>query len=624
MSILDKVNLPEDLKKLSLEELYKLSDELREYIIDVVSRNGGHLAPSLGVVELTVALLRALDLPNDKIIWDVGHQSYAYKILTGRKKEFKTLRKDGGISGFPRREESPYDFFGTGHSSTSISAALGIYEASKKLGSRGKIFVVIGDGSIGAGMAFEALNHAGALKRDIVVILNDNEMAISPTVGALYSFIGRKMTSRTFSAFRAFVKKVLGLIPVIGESLVNVVRRIEESVISLFTPGILFEGLGFHYVGPVDGHNIKAMVEIFSNVKEWDRPVLVHLITKKGKGYKPAENDPETFHGVSGFDKETGKVFSSGISYSQVFGEAICKFAESDEKIVVITAAMKKGTGLDKFAERFPDRFYDPGITEQHAVTFAGGMASQGLKPVVAIYSTFLQRAYDQIIHDVCLQKLPVVFAIDRAGIVGEDGPTHHGVFDIAFLRAVPNMKIMAPFTAQELVDMLYLALNDDGPVAIRYPRGSVEGEYSLEPRRLNWGEVETVYSSGKDVLILAVGRMVKDAVDSARLLSESGLGVTVVNVRFIKPLPASIVRDASDYRLIVTVEDGVKSGGFGEAVRSAFQDEGIMKHVEICALPDSFIPHGSLAHLKRMYELDGEGIANRVARVMGLWEGKR
>lgn len=610
MKVLERINSPFDLKGLSLEELHQLAGELREYIIDVISRNGGHLAPSLGVVELTIALCTALDLPEDKVIWDVGHQSYAYKILTGRKEAFRTIRKDGGISGFPRMEESEYDFFGTGHSSTSVSAALGIHEAERIKGKKGKVFAVIGDGAAGAGIAFEALNHAGGARRDIVVVLNDNEFSISPTVGALSSYLGKRLTGPYFTALRAFVKKILERVPLIGGSLVKIVRRIEEGLISLFTPGILFEGLGFHYVGPVDGHNIKHMISIFRNVKEWDRPVLIHILTKKGKGYPPAEREPELFHGVPPFDRETGRVESGGKSFSALFGEYLTRFAEEDERIVAITAAMKKGTGLDIFSERFPDRFYDVGIAEQHAVTFAAGMASRGLKPVVAIYSTFLQRAFDQIIHDVALQNLPVIFAIDRAGIVGEDGPTHHGVFDLSYLRLIPNITIMAPSDGDELVHMLYTALKAcSGPVAIRYPRGNVRREPDLPPQILPVGKARVLKEEGKDLLIVAAGRPVNDAMKAAELLRAKGVGVTLVNALFVKPLDGEIFEMAKGFRGVLTIEENSVEGGFGSAfLQSAVLHE-VKTPIRVHGLPDKFIPHGSIENLKKAYKLDAEGI---------------
>ncbi len=608
--ILERINSPSDLKSLSLDELNLLASELRDFIVDVISKNGGHLAPSLGVVELTIALCSALDLPEDKVIWDVGHQSYAYKILTGRKEEFKSIRRYGGISGFPRPDESEYDFFGTGHSSTSISAALGIHEALRKDKKPGKIFAVIGDGAIGAGIAFEALNYAGGARKDIVVILNDNEFSISPTVGALSSFLGKKMVGPGFTAFRTFVKKLLGKIPVIGSSLVKIVKKIEEGMISLFTPGILFEGLGFHYVGPINGHSIKHMISIFKNVKQWDRPVLIHILTKKGKGYPPAEKEPEIFHGVPPFDKETGKIPEKGKSFSTLFGEVLVKLAEEDERIVAITAAMKKGTGLEIFSEKFPDRFYDVGIAEPHAVTFAAGMASRGLKPVVAIYSTFLQRAYDQIIHDVALQNLHVVFAIDRAGIVGEDGPTHHGLFDLSYLRTIPKMKIMAPSDGDELADMLFTALKFcEGHVAIRYPRGYVEKEPEREPMALPIGKWKTLYEGGKDLLIIATGRCVKDALKAGIILKEEGIGSTVVNALFVKPMDEEFFDRIKEFRAVLTVEENVVEGGFGSGFLKSMVEKGILIPVFILGIPDGFIPHGSIEILKRIYKIDAQGI---------------
>ena len=474
--LLDRINTPQDLKKLNLKQLTPLAEEIRELMVDTISRTGGHLAASLGVVELTIALHYVFDTPTDKLVWDVGHQTYAHKILTGRKESFPTIRQHGGISGFPKREESPFDNFGTGHSSTSISAALGMAETCALSGEKHKVIAVIGDGSLMSGIAFEGLNQAGHLKRDFIVVLNDNEMSISPNVGALSSYLSRLISGQTYNTFREEVKTILQRIPGIGKSMYRLAKHSEEFVKSIFVPGLIFEELGFKYIGPILGHRIDHLVDTFRNIKKLHGPLLVHIITKKGKGYKPAETDPVLFHGLGPFQKETGQPLSGktgGPSYTKVFGDTLTRIAREDSRIIALTAGMTGGTGLDQFAREFPDRFYDVGIAEQHAITFAAGMSIDGYRPVVAIYSTFLQRAYDQIVHDVCLQNLPVIFMLDRAGIVGEDGPTHHGLFDISYLRHIPNMVLMAPKDENELQHMIYTAVHLKSPVAIRYPRGN-------------------------------------------------------------------------------------------------------------------------------------------------------
>ncbi|MFZ2198560.1 MAG: 1-deoxy-D-xylulose-5-phosphate synthase, partial [Thermodesulfovibrionales bacterium] len=474
--ILEKIDSPLDLKKLSLDELRLLADELRQIIIQTVSVNGGHLASSLGVIETTIALHYVFNTPEDKIIWDVGHQSYSHKLLTGRKNRFSTIRKENGLSGFPKIEESEYDAFGTGHSSTSISAALGIVEGRDKNKENFKVIAVIGDGAMTGGLAFEGLNNAGHLKKDLIVILNDNEMSISPNVGALSAYMNRILTGEFYRKFKKETKSFLEGIPKVGGQVAKIAQKAEETIKGLLLPGILFEELGFDYVGPIDGHNTELLIETLKRIKTSTSPTLIHVITKKGKGYEFSEKNPCIFHGVGPFELETGSPISSknSISYSSAFGIFLSELAENDQRIIAVSAAMKEGTGLNCFAEKFPDRFYDVGIAEPHAVTFAAGLASRGLKPVVAIYSTFLQRAYDEIVHDVCLQKLPVIFAIDRAGIVGEDGPTHHGLFDISYLRHIPNLVFMSPKDGAELKQMLEFAIKYQGPSAIRYPRGKV------------------------------------------------------------------------------------------------------------------------------------------------------
>ncbi|HXX58339.1 MAG TPA: 1-deoxy-D-xylulose-5-phosphate synthase, partial [Thermodesulfovibrionales bacterium] len=522
--LLERIHSPDDLKRIPKESLPELGEELRQIIIEQVSAGGGHLASNLGVIELTLALHYALNCPVDKIIWDVGHQSYPHKLLTGRYGMFSTLRKFKGLSGFPRLDESPYDVFGTGHSSTSISAATGIVEARDKRGEHFKVVAVIGDGSMTSGLAFEGLNHAGQLKKDLVVILNDNEMSISQNVGALSAYLNRILTGEKFLRFKKETRTFLEHIPKLGVPVSKIAQRLEEMLKGFFLPGILFEELGFNYVGPIDGHNIETLIETFGRVMNGDSPSLIHVITKKGKGYKYSEEDPCVFHGIGPFDVDTGVVTSdtSIPAYSDVFGQAVTELAQKDMRVVAVSAAMREGTGLECFAKRYPERFYDVGIAEPHAVTFAAGLASQGLRPFVAIYSTFLQRAYDEIVHDVCLQNLPVVFAIDRAGIVGEDGPTHQGLFDISFLRHIPNLLFMAPKGGEELKAMLRLALQHEGPVAIRYPRGRVsQGAESGTPLEIGKAEMLT---DGDDLAILAIGNTVNPSLKAAEMLRADGI----------------------------------------------------------------------------------------------------
>ncbi|OGQ60285.1 MAG: 1-deoxy-D-xylulose-5-phosphate synthase, partial [Deltaproteobacteria bacterium RIFCSPLOWO2_02_FULL_53_8] len=566
---LEDINSPADLKRLRVDELALLAEEIRRSIIDTVSSTGGHLASSLGAVELAIALHYNFNAPEDKIIWDVGHQAYAHKLLTGRRKEFSTLRQLGGVSGFPRPVESVYDAFGAGHSSTSISAALGMAAGRDLAGASNSVIAVIGDGSLTAGLAFEGLNQAGHLKKDLIVVLNDNEMSISKNVGALSAFLSRKVTGRYAKMLEKEIASFINSIPRIGGRIMNIAKKAEDAMITFLTPGMLFEGLGFHYIGPVDGHDIDALLSAFTVIEELKGPVLLHVLTKKGKGYPPAEEDPAAFHGPGPFVVKTGKPKKpSPISYTNVFSSTLIEIAAQDERVVAITAAMPEGTGLSKFAERFPDRFFDVGIAEQHALVFAAGLAKEGVVPVTAIYSTFLQRAYDEVFHDVCLQNLPVILALDRAGLVGQDGATHHGLFDIAYLRHIPNMSIAAPKDESELRHLLYSAVKYGRPIAIRYPRGSCTGIDLTAPlQEIPFGSSE-VLRDGKDALILAIGTMVAPALEAAVSLEKTGIRVSVINSRFIKPLDeALIIKAAACAGAVITVEEHALAGGFGSAV---------------------------------------------------------
>jgi len=613
--LLDQIQNPNDIKKLDLEELERLSSEIREEILLTVSKNGGHLSSNLGVVELTIALHYVFDLSIDKVVWDVGHQTYTHKILTGRKPKFHTLRQYGGLSGFPKREESPYDAFDSGHSGTSISSALGMAEARRKRGEQGKMIAVIGDGSMTAGLAFEGLNQAGHIDQDLIVILNDNEMSISPNVGALSSYLNRLMTGQFVNRFRDDMKSFLETLPGIGKSVLRFAKQAEESLKGFLMPGLLFEELGLKYIGPIDGHRLDYLIETFQNIKKLRGPILIHVITKKGKGYPPAEKDPTRFHGVSPFNVETGelKVGSTGNppSFTEVFGETLCQLAREDQRLVAITAAMQSGTGLEEYSRRFPDRFYDIGIAEQHAVTFAAGLALEGMKPVVAIYSTFLQRAYDQIVQDVCLQNLPVVFAMDRAGIVGEDGPTHHGLFDFSYLRHIPNLIVMVPKDEEEFRHMIKTAVDCHQPVALRYPRGKGEGvERSprLHPLEIGKGEI---LREGRDALILAIGVTVYPALRAAERLDQRNISTAVINCRFLKPLDRSLICDwAKRTGRVLTVEENVLQGGFGSAVLELLEEEGLYSiQIKRLGIPDLFVEHGPQSLLREKYGIDENGI---------------
>ena len=623
-TILENINNPGDIRTLQVDELNILAGEIRNKIIETVAKNGGHLASSLGTVELTLALHYVFNTPDDKIIWDVGHQAYAHKIITGRRDSFHTLREKGGVSGFPCREESIYDVFGVGHSSTSISAASGIAGARCLKKENYKVIAVIGDGSMTAGMAFEGLNWSGDQEKDLIIVLNDNEMSISPNVGAMSSYLNRIMTGQQVTKLRARILRFFKTIPGVGEQMVKFTRQMEESLKAFIVPGVLFEELGFQYVGPLEGHKLKHLIKNFQNVKNLKRPVLVHVITKKGKGYKFAEEEPSRFHGIGPFDIETGEsvVQSNGPkAYTEIFGRTVVNLAREDERIVAITASMCTGTGLDRFAEEFPERFFDVGIAEQHGVTFAAGLATEGFIPIVAIYSTFLQRAYDQVVQDVCLQKLPVIFALDRGGIVGDDGPTHHGLFDYSFLRAIPNIIMMAPKDENELQHMLKTAVECGSPVSIRYPRGKGMGvPIEDAPRTLEIGKGEVVHE-GNDIAIVAIGSTVYPALEAARKLKSEGIEATVINGRFIKPLDTELLCDiASTVKKMVTVEENALMGGFGSAVLELLEERGISGiTVKRLGIGSEFVEHATQAELRKKHGIDEEGIARAVRKVTGL-----
>lgn len=625
LTLLSKVDSPADIRKLSVPELMKLAHEIRELIVQTVARTGGHLAPSLGVVELTIALHYVFDTPGDKLIWDVGHQSYAHKILTGRREQFATLRQYKGMSGFPKFKESRYDAFETGHSSTSISAALGMTLAKDLKKVKNRVIAVIGDGSMTAGLAFEALNHAGHLDKNLIVILNDNEMSISPNVGALSSFLSRKLTGKTMSRVKAHLVEKLQISDV-GENILNILRKSEESFKSFFTPGMLFEAFKFNYIGPIDGHNLDDLLETLETVRDNSQgPMLIHVLTRKGKGYAPAEKNPDIFHGIGPFDIVSGTPHAAKgtPTYTQVFGDTLTEMAEKDEKIVAITAAMVSGTGLKNFAGKFPERFFDVGIAEQHALTFAAGLAVEGMRPVVAIYSTFFQRALDQLIHDICIPNLPVTLAIDRAGVVGDDGPTHHGVFDISLFRAIPNMVIMAPKDEEELRHMLFTAVYYNGPTAVRYPRGKGCGAVLAETlRQLEIGRGDLL-RSGDDILLLPVGNRVYPALEAAGELEREGISAAVVNPRFIKPLDAELICQwAGHTGKVVTIEDGVRQGGFGSSILELLSRRGLYG-VHTCMLghPDHFIEHGPQKTLWKNSHIDTPAIVNAARKLLGRGE---
>lgn len=626
MTLLDTINRPQDLRKLSLPQLDRLAAEIRDLLITTVSKNGGHLAPNLGVVELTLAIHRTFDSPRDKIVWDVGHQAYIHKIICGRRQQFATLRKLGGISGFPKPAESEHDAFGVGHSSTSISAALGMALARDLSGGDHQVVAIIGDGSLTGGQAYEALNHAGHLGTRLTVVVNDNEMSIAKNVGAMSEYLAKIRADPTYSRVKRDIDNALRRIPAIGGSVAKAVERAKDSLKFMLVPGMLFEELGFTYMGPIDGHNISSLCEVLQAAKAMNGPVLIHVITQKGRGYLPAECNADRFHGVGPFCVESGEPLNCGSrpSYTAVFGDELVKLAAAAPDIVAITAAMPEGTGLKKFAEQYPTRFFDVGIAEQHALTLAAGLAAAGKRPVAAVYSTFSQRAIDQIVHDICLQNLPVVICLDRAGIVGEDGATHQGLFDYALLRPVPNLTMMAPKDAAELRQMLALALNHNGPCVIRYPRGCPLGIPFAAASPLVPGKAERI-RDGADLTLLAIGSAVEECMLASDILAKDGIHAGVVNARFVKPLDEAMIRSLSrDGGVIVTVEDGCLAGGFGSAVAELVNDRQ-WRWVKLLRLgfPDEFVEHGSRAQLLRQYGLDGAAIAVKAAAFLREYGAK-
>lgn len=619
--LLDRINSPLEIRSLTDSQLNKLACDLRDEIIKTVAKNGGHLAPNLGVVELTLAIHKVFDTTVDKLVFDVGHQCYVHKLLTGRYKDFHTLRQYQGLAGFPRCSESIHDAFGTGHSSTSISAALGLALARDLNRQDHAVLAVIGDGALTGGMAFEALNHVGHLGTNLIVILNDNEMSIGENVGGLAKYLTRIRTDPKYTRGKDEIESLLNKLPM-GKRVLKIAERLKDSFKYLLVPGVLFEELGFTYLGPIDGHNIKDMVDTLQHAKSCQGPVLVHVITQKGKGYRPAEENPDLFHGVGPFDPATGQVIKSSTTptYTKIFSDTLLKLAAQDDKILAITAAMTGGTGLGPFAKQYPERFFDVGIAEQHAVTMASALAMGGYKPVVAIYSTFLQRAYDQVLHDVCIQNLPVVLAIDRAGIVGDDGATHQGLFDISFLRSIPNLTIMAPKDENELQHMLKTAIDHPGPCAVRYPRGSGLGcELDDRPMALPIGQAE-VLRRGADITLVAVGNMVAVAEQAARELAIMGVQATVINARFIKPLDEEcIVHYADQTKNVLTIEEHVLAGGFGSAVMELLEAHGI-KGVQVTRLgiPDEFVEHGNPSIMRKQYGLTPQNVVQRALNLLG------
>jgi len=614
---LDMVNSPKDLKLLNKHQLRLLKDEIRHKIITTASKTGGHLASSLGVVELTIALHYVLNCPEDKIVWDVGHQTYAHKLITGRAKKFHTLRQYKGLSGFPKTKESIYDSFNTGHSSTAISAALGIAKARDLKRERHKVVAVVGDGALTGGMAFEALNNAGHLKTNLIVILNDNKMSISPNVGALSSYLSRMITHPKYKTTR---KKIENFLKMLGSKTAEKALNIEDTIRAMSGPGLLFKEMGFKYFGPVNGHNLDSLIKVLNNIKDIKGPILLHILTKKGKGYDHAEEESIRFHGVSQFNIENGEDIKCGssLNYTDAFSSALLKLARENKRIVAITAAMATGTGLDKFAKEFPDRFFDVGIAEQHAVTFAGGLAIQGFKPVIAIYSTFLQRAYDQIIHDICLQNLPVIFAVDRAGLVGEDGPTHHGPFDISYLRHIPNMTLMIPKDENELGHMLKTALSINGPVAIRYPKGCGIGVEVKNPyQQLEMPKAEII-KEGKDILILAAGPVVYEALQAAAILEKQKISACVVNPRFVKPLDEKTILElVKKIKKVITIEENAIEAGFGSSILELLEKNNVKADVRRIGIPDYFIEHGPQELLRKQIGLTKENIVKKAREMI-------
>lgn len=613
--VLEKIRKENDIKKLDKDQLKILADEIRQFLIEKISRTGGHLASNLGVVELTMALHLILDLPEDKLIWDVGHQSYTHKLLTGRKDGFDDLRKYGGMSGFPKRKESDCDAFDTGHSSTSISAGLGYVAARELLGQKHSVVSVIGDGSLTGGMAYEALNNASRLKSNFIIVLNDNNMSISENVGGMSKYLSGLRTAQAYTELKKGVEDTLKKLPGGGERIVNQIKKTKSGIKQLFVPGMLFENMGITYLGPVDGHDIQKLVKIFSEAKRVDHAVLVHVITKKGKGYAPAEENPARFHGLGPFDIETGepKEITGKDTYTDVFSKVLTDIAKRDDKVVAITAAMADGTGLSAFSRRFPQRFFDVGIAEEHAMTFAAGLAAGGMKPVFAVYSSFLQRAYDQTLHDVCLQNLPVVIAVDRAGLVGNDGETHQGVFDLSFLSTIPNLTIMSPKNRWEMADMLRFAVDFQYPVALRYPRGTAYEGMRQFRTPVEYGKSEVLYEE-EDIAIIFVGHMAQLADSVRRKLKETGYSCTLVNARFVKPLDKALLEElAEDHRLVVTIEENVIAGGFGEQVQDYVSRAKLDVHVCGIGISDDYVEHGNVETLRRETGLDRDTIVKRI-----------
>ena len=625
--ILDKIKKPNDIHKIPLGEFPQLADEIRSFLIESVSRTGGHLASNLGVVELTLALHNVLDFPDDKLIWDVGHQAYTHKILTGRKGEFETLRKEGGLSGFPKRGESNCDSFDAGHSSDSISAGLGYVHARDLLGESYHVVSVIGDGALTGGMAYEALNNAAELETNFIIVLNDNNMSISPNVGGMSNYLSVIRTAEAYTGMKMSLNKAVKKIPRVGTAMVDAVRRTKSSIKQLFIPGMLFENMGLTYLGPVDGHNMRQMMRLFNEAKRVKGPVVVHVLTEKGRGYEPARQNPDMFHGIGPFDIKTGKPTQKKTcpGYTDVFSDVLCQVAAEEEKLVAITAAMPDGTGLKKFSQRFPDRFFDVGIAEEHAVSFAAGLALGGVIPVVAIYSSFLQRAVDQMLHDVCMQKLHVIFAVDRAGLVGADGETHQGNFDISYLSMMPGMTVMAPKNDWELKEMLRFAVKADGPVAIRYPRGNAYQGLQEYQAAVEMGKSEVLHSGCK-VAVLALGSMVEICADVCSELQKAGIDPTFVNVRFVKPLDIALLDQlAKNHSLVVTVEENVQNGGFGQHVCGYMEEHHPAVQVLPVAIPDRFVPHGGVDSLRAQLGLSTNAIAEKIKKISGNYsEGIR
>ncbi len=613
--MIEKINKTGDVKKLNIQEQTQLAEEIRKYILEIVSNNGGHLASNLGVVELTIALHTVLDLPKDKIVWDVGHQTYVHKILTGRKEALKTLRKLEGIAGFPKTNESDTDCFNTGHSSTSISAALGMARARDIKGENNQIVAVIGDGALTGGMALEALNDAGYSRTRLTVILNDNEMSISKNIGGINMLLSKLRTKRSYTKSNISIKKFINKIPLVGKPFVKIVQRVKRSIKQLIIPKMFFEDIGFRYLGPVDGHNIEELERMLRISKELDGPVLIHVLTKKGKGYKIAEENPDRFHATAPFDIETGKPkYKKSADYSKVFGDKLIELANKNDKIVTITASMRDGTGLSEFAKKFPDRFFDIGIAEQHAVGLAAGMAKEGVIPVVPIYSSFYQRAYDQVIHDVAIQNLPVIMCVDRAGIVGADGETHQGTLDMAFFRLVPNLTIMAPKDFKELEEMLEFAINLKKPVVIRYPRGGEAKEKFEKCEELKLGKAEII-KKGSDISIIAIGKTVARAKKIADMLEKEDINAEVINARFLKPLDEEVIKKSIEKtKKVITIEDGTTINGLGTAVKELIIKEKLEEiDIQTFAYPDEFIKHGTVEELEKIYHQDVKSIINKI-----------